>query len=271
MSVVPGGANPKPDGVLDGNLNWLREVDEEYVRKQAAAGVKTAAEKAQKGFVAGILDPLRQIFAGLAPDGWGEVAQAWQDGQTALTDRLDLLSPLLDYGTAYMETVGGFLEFNQNYGTMPFNKQLGPMRGCELIDDGGIRLLEPGLWDIRAQLTFENNALNVGSGQVDWRVVVHGPDGSEYSRQRGIAWNVHTVTGTIVSSVVVPESGYTVQVEVSWIHGSRRLPGGPEFNRLTVQHISDRTDVGGTGAEESPTIDTSVDRLDPAQPEEGSE
>ena len=42
-----------------------------------------------------------------------------------------------------------------------------------------------------------------------------------------------------------------MKIEVSWIHGSRKLLGGPRNNRLVVQHISNRVGVGGTGAEDS--------------------
>ena len=254
---VPAGA------MRPGDLGKLQNINGDSINWGQLTGITAAAEEARNGFVAGlresIVRPLQQVFAGLKPPGWEKVADAFQDGQLALTNRLDLLSPLLDYGTAYMSQKGGFLEFNQNSGPMPFNNQLGPMRGCEL-DDGGIRLKARGLWDIRAQMTFENTALSVGSGHVDWRVIVYRPDGGEYSRQRGIVWNQKTITSTIVSSVVVPEPGYLVKIEITWIHGSRRLPGGPEYNRLTCQHISNRVDAGAMGNEASPDLDTSGER-----------
>lgn len=199
------------------------------------------------GFLAGIADALRGVVR--APLFQG-VADAFEDGQLALKNRLDLLSPLLDYGSAYMDAQGGFLQFGNNHGIMPFTNQIGPMRNCELHDNG-IRFLAAGLWDVRCQMAYGNNALGVGNGKVEWYVRVYRPDGTLFSEQVGLEANVWTKTSTIVSSVVVPEAGYVVKVEVKWIHGSRKLLGGPRNNRLTVQHISNRTDVGGTGAEDS--------------------
>lgn len=255
MGIAPGGSNPRPEGSLSpSGLQELASYDEAFVRRQALAGLRRSAEGAQSGFLDGLRDsivkPLQQVFAGLRPPGWEKVAEAFVDGQLALKNRLDLLSPLLDYGSAYMDSQGGFLQFGNNSGVMPFANQIGPMRGCELHNNG-IRLLEAGLWDIRCQMAYGNNALGVGNGTVEWFIRVYKPDGTLFSEQIGLEANVWTKTSTIVSSVVVPEPGYTVRVEVAWIHGSRRLLGGPRNNRLVVQHISNKVGVGGTGSEGS--------------------
>ncbi|OMQ08324.1 hypothetical protein BXT90_05465 [Corynebacterium amycolatum] len=245
---VPAGA------MRPGDLGKLQNINGDSINWGQLTGITAAAEEARNGFVAGlresIVKPLQQIFSGLKPPGWEKVAEAFEDGQTALKNRLDLLSPLLDYGSAYMDAQGGFLQFGNNHGTMPFTNQIGPMRGCELHDNG-IRLLAAGLWDIRCQMAYGNNALGVGNGTVEWFIRVYRPDGALFSEQIGLEANVWTKTSTIVSSVVVPEPGYTVRVEVAWIHGSRRLLGGPRNNRLVVQHISNKVGVGGTGAEDS--------------------
>ena len=255
MGVAPGGSNPRPEGSLSpSGLQELASYDEAFVRRRALTGITSAAEEARSGFVAGlresIVKPLQQIFAGLKPPGWELVAEAFEDGQTALKNRLDLLSPLLDYGSAYMDAQGGFLQFGNNHGVMPFSNQIGPMRNCELHDNG-IRLLAAGLWDVRCQMAYGNNALGVGNGTVEWYVRVYRPDGTLFSEQVGLEANVWTKTSTIVSSVVVPDAGYVVKVEVAWIHGSRKLLGGPRNNRLVVQHISNKVSVGGTGSEGS--------------------
>lgn len=232
------------------------------VKKMITGGLASEMSKGATKFFQGLTDRLADIFDGKRPPGWEKVADAFKDGQLALTQRLDLLSPLLDYGSAYMDSKGGFLLFGDNHGTMPFVNQLGPMQGCELYDNG-IRLLDAGLWDIRAQLAFGGNTLGVGAGKIEWLVRVYRPDGSLFSEQLGVEDNVWTKTSTIVSSVVVPEPGYVVKVEVAWIHGSRRLLGGPRNNRLTVQHISRRTDVGHTGSEDS--------YVEPTDPESSDE
>ncbi len=239
-----------PPGTLSyAQIRQLFEADEAAKRK-VRDELQGAVANARGWFIDGLLDGIADLFRGKIRPGFEGAAQAFQDGQLALNTRLDLLSPLVDYGSAYMDPVGGFLQFGTNSGTMPFNKQIGPMRGCEL-HDGGIRLKDKGLWDLHAQLAIGGNALNVGSGRVDWKIRVYAPDGTLFSEQVGFKWNTRRETDVIVSSVVVPEAGYVVKVEISWIHGSRELLGGPANTRLKVQHISRRTDVGGTGAEDS--------------------
>lgn len=197
-----------------------------------------------------IAKPLQQIFAGLKPPGWEPTADAFHDGQLDMKNQLTLLSPLLDYGAAYMDSVGGFLKFGQNYGVMPFTRGIGELKNCELYD-GGIRLLEEGMWDIRCMITISNNAINVGSGKFEWQIAIYRPDGTLYSKQRSLSWNVREYTSLISTSVVVPEPGYVAKVEVAWIHGSREIYGGPANNRLIVQHISRGVGGGYTGAEDS--------------------
>lgn len=201
-----------------------------------------------------IVKPLQQIFRGLVPSGWESVAKAWSDGQLLLNYRLDLLSPLLDYGSAYMEAKGGFLSFGDNYGDMPIVRQVGPMRGCEIIDSGGIKLNAAGLWDIRMMMTFGKTTSSLSSGRIDMRVKVLAPDGQIFSQ----AWcfdDVNkAVTEVITTSVVVPEPGYQVKVEVAWVHGSRQIVGGPANNRLIVQRITNPTSTGDDGSENSDDV-----------------
>lgn len=248
------GQNVPEGGYGVSNLADLQALDEAAIKRKLRAPVDNVFAHARSNSLEGlkrdVFKPLLLIFQGLVPKGYEDVAQAFQDGQVALKSRLDLLSTLLDYGSCYMDAKGGFLEFGLNSGTMPFVNQLGPMKGCELYD-GGVRLLDKGLWDIRAQLTFGWNALAVGSGHVEWRVRVYRPDGVLFSEQIGHTWNVREHSASIVSSVVVPEPNYVVKVEISWIHGSRQIWGGPANNRLVVQHISRRTDAGAMGNEDS--------------------
>lgn len=255
--TAPGEGVPE-GGYSVSNLAELQALDEAAVLRKLRQPIDRAWGDVNKNLFQRIdewgqekiVKPLQQIFAGLRPPGWEKVAEAFEDGQTALKNRLDLLSPLLDYGSAYMDAQGGFLQFGNNHGVMPFSNQIGPMRNCELHDNG-IRLLAAGLWDVRCQMAYGNNALGVGNGTVEWYVRVYRPDGTLFSEQVGLEANVWTKTSTIVSSVVVPDAGFVVKVEVSWIHGSRKLLGGPRNNRLVVQHISNRIGVGGTGAEDS--------------------
>ena len=160
-----------------------------------------------------------------------------------------LLSPLLDYGSCYVNPN------NRVHGTgwAVFSEQIGPMRGCEMITDsqGGIRLLDKGLWDIRLHLTADaffqlpTQTMNV---RIELRV--YSPDGGLYSVQSAADFTEEVLTQTIVSSVVVPDSGYRVRVYVTKMFSGRGILGGPKWSRLTVQHIS--RDVSyGTGGESS--------------------
>lgn len=162
-----------------------------------------------------------------------------RDGQLDLNNRQDLLSPLLDYGSAYMNTASGF----QNVGQASFTNKIGPMQGCH-ITSGRIVLEEAGLWDIRASLWF--GATSLGGG-VGWNVRVLKPDGSVYSEKMEYFEDKSEISALSISSVVVPESGYQVQVYVTVIAATRGIIGGAARNRLTVQHISRNTTTGDTG------------------------
>ena len=162
---------------------------------------------------------------------------------------VNLLSPLLDYGSCYVNPN------NRVHGTgwAVFSEQIGPMRGCEMITDsqGGIRLLDKGLWDIRLHLSADaffqlpTQTMNV---RIELRV--YSPDGGLYSVQAAASDGEPLLTQTIVSSVVVPDSGYRVRVYVTRMFSGRGILGGPKWSRLTVQHIS-RDVSGGTGGESS--------------------
>lgn len=251
----------RPQGTLEVSaIRGLQNVTLDTVKAAASNELLGLANPVRKNLFAridewgkaNIVAPLQQIFAGLKPPGWEKAAEAFQDGQKAITNRLDLLNPFLHYGYFYMHSKGGFLQFNQNSGRMPFNHQLGPATGCEPFD-GGVRLLEHGLWSIQAQIAAGDNALHVGSGWFEVVVRTYDPQGRLYSQQFGRQDSVRPVTNTVTTSVVVPEPGYVVRLEISWVHGSREILGGPANNRLIVKHISNKLGVGDTGAEDSYT------------------
>ena len=162
---------------------------------------------------------------------------------------VNLLSPLLDYGSCYVNPN------NRVHGTgwAVFSERIGPMRGCEMITDtqGGIRLLDKGLWDIRLHISADT--FFALPGQTRYFITelrVYSPAGDLYSTQAAATTNENTDTQTIVSSVVVPDSGYRVRVYVTQMFSGRGILGGPKWSRLTVQHIS-RDVSGGTGGENS--------------------
>ena len=191
----------------------------------------------------GILGTAFRILSNLFGKGDTGIAgvQEWIDGQELLNERTDLLSPLLDYGSAYMDTSGGFTNTGQAW----FVNQVGPMQKCH-INQGRIILEEAGLWDIRASLWFGPTGFGGGVG---WNVRVLKPDGSIYSEKMEYFNDQSECSALSISSVVVPAAGYQVQVYVTVIAATRGIIGGVQRNRLTVQHISRDTTSGNTGQE----------------------
>ena len=191
--------------------------------------------------VASLIDGIADAIAGLAAPGtlMGRIThemQFFRDGQQDLTDDVDLLSPLLDYGSAFIDPA------NRVHGTgyAVFSRQLGPMRGCELITDsqGGIRLLDKGLWDIRVHLTADGIVQISSNAPFRYELRVFTPSGTLFSRQIFHANDMDPLTGTVVSSVVVDEPGYRVRVYVLKMASGRGVLGGPAWSRLAVQHLS---------------------------------
>ena len=167
-----------------------------------------------------------------------------RDGQDELTHRADLLSPLLDYCS--VSTPPGSGDALKGTGRMPFTYQIGPSQGVTL-DGGRIRLEDQGLWDLRAMMTA--SWITVGS-EIRAYLRVLEPDGETIFSEQGYHSDTRrSQTMTLVSSVVVPEPGYYVDV---WAVAAptRGWWTGPQWTRLTAQHIS-RSVEGGTGGEES--------------------
>lgn len=153
------------------------------------------------------------------------------DGQTRIQNRVDLLGALLDYGATYMDQLSGF----NVEGLMPFNKQIGPMKGCTLLPGGKLRLDSPGQWNIFSQIT------------VDWLPIldpnvwlisrVRDDTGAEYSVKEVRDSSNWVMTLSCTHPVVVPAPGYTVEVEAKF-SVVRKVLGGPARNHLVAQHIS---------------------------------
>lgn len=243
MGVAPGGSNPRPEGSLSpSGLQELASYDEAFVRRQALAGLRGSAEEARNGFVAGlresIVKPLQQIFAGLKPPGWELVAEAFEDGQTALKNRLDLLDGVRGYCQAYMSR-----NVNGEWGTdntrmLPFDAPLGPSKGAHVdASKGGIVMDEAGLWTISLlctarQTSYTSSWLDTDSVRVALRV--HRPDGSVYSQKllQYLAGK-SAVTPTVSVPVVVDQPGYYVTVE-AYSSRWRWWDGGTRYSALAV-------------------------------------
>ena len=244
------------DGSGETHVKSLQSMTETSVRQAIRGPVDEAfgfsrnslLEQIVGGIGQAISNGLNGIFGGI----FGAVGQAMKpvrDGQQDLEGRTDLLSPLLDYGSGYVNPN------NRVHGTgwAVFSERIGPMRGCEMITDtqGGIRLLDKGLWDIRLHITSDQFFSLPGQTKAfDVQLLVYSPDGAIYASQGAMVYGESATTQTIVSSVMVPDSGYQVRVYVTKMFSGRGILGGPKWSRLTVQHIS-RDVAGDTGGENS--------------------
>src|SRR5699024_9192519 len=173
-------------------------------------------------------------------DGAGMEAR---DGQDELTHRADLLSPLLDYCS--VSTPPGSGDALKGSGLVPFTYQIGACRGATL-DGGRVRLGDLCVLVLRAMVTASWVA---GSGEIRAYLRVLRPDLTIFSEQGHFASTLSSQTLTLMSSVVVPEPGYYVDVWVT-AASTRGWWTGPQWTRLSVQHIS-RSVEAGTGGEES--------------------
>ncbi|MGM5069833.1 hypothetical protein EU244_033965 [Rhodococcus qingshengii] len=209
----PDPTRPYPDGMLDG-----------------LGGIAAWANKTRAEYEADILGKVVEST---------EKITEFRDGQLDINDRVDLLSPLQDYGSAYANTQAGIF----NKGQVGFTNQIGPMQGCRLVS-GRIVLDDRGLWDIRCQLWIDWTSLD---GMVEWEIRVLRPDGSTFSFQRTRLNSKDIFSSTNITSVVVPDAGYQVQIFITEMAPGRGAIGGPGLNRLTVQHISRDTTTGDTG------------------------
>ena len=255
MSVYPDDSQPVPKGALTpSGVKALQSVTEASARAEIRSQALVPWQEGRDNFFTNIIggigkafrDGLNGLTGGLGGI-FGSIVGAGKtvrDGQDELTHRADLLSPLLDYCSASTPPGGG----NALVGTgrMPFTYQIGPSRGATL-DGGRIRLEDQGLWDLRAMVTASWIAVAGGNLRAYLRVLR--PDGTIFSEQGFYASTTSSQTMTLVSSVVVPEPGYYVDV---WAVAAptRGWWTGPQWTRLSVQHIS-RSVEAGTGGEDS--------------------
>lgn len=237
MGISPDRYQPKWDGSPDTMGRAL---------ETAGSDIGNRFSQGFNSLIGGIGDAIR----GVGSSTFSPISKAMKpirDGQQALSSQIELLSALLDYGSAFVPVEAKIKRSE----IIPFTQQLGPMRGVRLKGNG-LELVEPGLWDIRTSVT-RASVYDDGTyyGEVYCDVYVKRPDGSTYSVQSGHIKSVGTTTITVITSVVVPEANYYVEV-FGGVKGLRRVIGGPQWSRLTVQRISDRV-VGNwrTGSEGS--------------------
>ena len=237
-----------PDGTMtpEDLAARIRPHDLESGRAWARGDLQGAINKLQTGvkdgFLAGIADALRGVVR--APL-FQDVADAFDDGQAALRDRLDLLDGVRGYCQAYMSrNVNGEWGTN-NTRQLPFDAPLGPSRGAHVdAAKGGIVMDEAGLWTISLmctarQTSYTSSWLDTDSVRVTLRV--HRPDGSVYSQKllQYLAGK-SAVTPTVSVPVTVDQPGYYVTVE-GYSSRWRWWDGGTRYSALAVVKHDDRT------------------------------
>lgn len=194
------------------------------------------------GFLAGIADALRGVVR--APL-FQDVADAFEDGQSALAGRLDLLDGVRGYCQAYMSrNVNGEWGTN-NTRQLPFDAPLGPSKGAHVdAAKGGIVMDEAGLWTVSMLVTGRQTSytaawLDTDSVRVTLRV--HRPDGSVYSQKllQYLAGK-SAVTPTVSVPVTVDQPGTYVTVE-AYSSRWRWWDGGTRYSALAVVKHDSRT------------------------------
>ena len=252
MAVYPDKSRVVPDGAYTAStVSALQDVTEDSIRQQLKLKNLSPWESFRQRSRETINDIFKSIanaFAGILDDDGNEWLTMIRDKQLQYNDRVDLLNPLLDYCSAYAAfTDNDHARFGP--GLMKFSEQIGPARNVEITPEGRFKLLDKGLWDIRATVLPSWTGF-LRKGDIYISMNVRDPQGGLYSEQTLIEDTTNYTSFSIVSSVVVPEAGYTVEVNIDQLDSQRGILGGPKWSRLTVQHLS-RTVTGRTGGEPS--------------------
>ena len=235
-----------PEGAYTAaSLPSMQSLTEEKIRarlrKPADDAMGQMLGGLRDGFLPGIADAIRGIVR--APM-LGPVADAFEDGQSALVDRLDLLDGVRGYCQAYMSrNVNGEWGVN-NTRMLPFDVPLGPSKGAHVdATRGGIVMDEAGLWTVSMmctarQTSYTSSWLDTDSVRVTLRV--HRPDGSVYSQKllQYLAGK-SAVTPVVSVPVTVDQPGYYVTVE-AYSSRWRWWDGGTRYSALAVVKHDDR-------------------------------
>ena len=262
MSVYPDDSRPVPEGALTpSTVKDLQSVTEASARAEIRSQALVPWREGRDNFFTNIIGGIGKAFQdGLAGivGGLGDLfspvrkaAQEVRDGQLALDGRVDLVDPLLNYGSVYVPQPSGLKQKN-SWHRIPFTAKISTtMRGCSVLPAGGIRLDRPGLWDIRTHLVT-GNAVGLLPREVTLDLRIVRPDGSTFSSLVGRTSSKSPDSITVISSVQVPDPGYEVQAWI-YVHNYEANWGsGPAYSRLTVQQINSDSEASGDQDSEAP-------------------
>lgn len=278
-----------PEGALSpGEVKTLQTHTRATIERQAMAGIRSAWGGAKDNFLLNIVNGMGQaLLAGVSglANTFGSFFESLfsagrkaaygtkdpLDGQLSLSDRADLLAPLLNYGSAFCPVSGANGRAVTGWGPVPFTEMIGYRKNVKLASGGGVVLQEKGTWNYYLHMTSGFLSYPYGGSATGWSVpylelIVLRPDGSEFARETvaasinfqtssaivggGASW--HQTSNVLSGTVQVPDPGYVVKVEVRG--GNNNLPwlGGPRWSRLTLQNISsDFFEDSATGGEVS--------------------
>ncbi|MGJ4091256.1 hypothetical protein ACN4D5_06565 [Corynebacterium macclintockiae] len=261
MAVYPDKSKPTPEGAYTaGTVPGLQDVTEASIRAQIrgrnlSPWERLNARVAQgfKAFTAGIVN----LFAGAMLGTWKEIRPediSIEDGQIKLNGRTDLLDGVRGYASAYqtlnVRTEKGYIfSGGQKWRFLPFNGQLGPVKGATVDPAGGIVLQETGLWTVYATVT-KTEMGGIGALSID-QVDVHlfvcedkwtsnDPPPSNKLLRSMKATDMTIIggnqTATVVFSVVVDRPGVFVGVRAAATSDTWFLGGTLYSNLFVVKH-----------------------------------
>jgi len=188
----------------------------------------------------------------------------------------DQMLNLLNYGSAFCPVPDSGSAVLKGTGQLPFTELVGYSKNVSIASGGGLVLEKPGTWNITGKIavgesgsfqgdyspTIVNILVTSAAGVEEAREITYMPANfhKEYSlsgsTEIGYSLFVEGRYGTSTSpfalSVQVKKPGSVVTVRVTNCRPERRWLGGPSWNRLTAQMVSDTIDdnaaTGGTGA-----------------------
>lgn len=168
-----------------------------------------------------------------------KVEDAWVDGQRAMVDLVNRLSPLEEYASAYMDDGEGLWQG----GKLDFPNLIVGSSGVTLVD-GGMRLDDHGMWRIDTQIWADywvqtTTGIPDSLARMEWEIRVLRPDRSLYHRKRGRGFFPNSQTSLpLATTVVTPEAGYIVELHVTHIVAGRSLFGGEDRTHMTAHHMN---------------------------------
>ena len=262
MGVAPGGSNPTPDGSLaPTGLGALAGFDEKYVRRQATAGLVSAAQQAQSGFLDGlksaVFAPLAGVFAGNPSGGLPDITTAITDQQSKTQSLWDERGRAAVFSSANL-AYRGDQSLNARM-RIPFTEQVGPMIGAEIDPKGGLILKTPGSWLIIAKVGVSGTRALGQDWQRMWIEVRTGGWRFAESWATSIAGTEQATMVDALPVVISPEQAEAgASISVFQDAGRwRYLLGGHGYTLLFAQKLSSTREM------------SNVDPGDPGTFEEG--